>query len=429
MPQLSTLVRTIVFALTALVGLGLGGPRAAEGQVFSGDPFAGGAFAAGPPPFFSGGFWNRRPNLTFPSPMVLSERLWIRGEYLYWDSDGMESPALVTTAAAGTPIDDAGVLGVAGTRTLFGGNLNDDEASGLRIRSGFWVTPEQTFAIESEYFALLGGLDDSFNSRGRSETVIARPFFDVGPDAPAQESSRVIRFPGAADGSLAVEVDTDLKSYLINGRVALAPSLPRHANGHRDRIDWIIGYRHLDLDDRIRIDQSTTTDAGSSSATDRFSTSNEFNGLQWGIVHQTHLRRLWVESLIRVAAGNNTQQAHISGRTTTSTAGGGTDSFDGGVLALASNSGGFERDQFTLIPELGFTLGGHVTDWLDLSIGYTVLYYPNVVRAGNIIDTDVNSGLLPPPADPLTGASRPRFRFIESDYLAHGLSLGAELRF
>ncbi len=82
-----------------------------------------------------------------------------------------------------------------------------------------------------------------------------------------------------------------------------------------------------------------------------------------------------------------------------------------------------------MIPEIGLTLGIRVTDWLDATIGYTALYYPNVVRPGDQIDTDVNRNLLPPEVNPFTGALRPQFHFVESDYLAHGLTLGAELRF
>lgn len=429
MSYLHASLRIALLALFTLGGLCFVGLDRAQGQYApstTSDPYRTSGNGAG---IFTGGVLGRGvPGFALPSPMVLSERLWIRGEYLNWHSDGMESPILVTTSNPGTALGDAGVLDVAGTRSLFGGNLNDDRASGLRVRGGFWITPQQTFAIEAEYFGLLDGLDDSFDSRGRNEAIIARPFFDVGGDGPAQENAQVVRFPGEIAGRLTADVDTDLSSFLVNGRIALCPGMPCHPNGHRDRIDWIVGYRHIDLDDRVRLDESLSTDLGTLTINDRFATSNEFNGLQLGIVHQTHMRRLWLESVLRVAVGNNTQSVRVSGATTR-VEDGETDAFNGGVFALPSNSGSFQREQFTLIPELGVTLGTHLTDWLDISVGYTVLYYPNVVRAGNVIPTDLNPGQFPPPLDPLTGASRPVFRFIESDYLAHGFSLGAELRF
>ena len=82
-----------------------------------------------------------------------------------------------------------------------------------------------------------------------------------------------------------------------------------------------------------------------------------------------------------------------------------------------------------MIPEVGVRLGLRVTDRLSASVGYSVIYFPNVVRAGDQVDTDLNPGLVPPEAVPLTGALRPRFRFVESDYWAHGLTLGGELAF
>ena len=81
-----------------------------------------------------------------------------------------------------------------------------------------------------------------------------------------------------------------------------------------------------------------------------------------------------------------------------------------------------------MVPEVGLTAGLRVTDWLYGTIGYSVLYYPNVVRAGDHIDRDVNPNLIPP-EQPISGALRPQFRFVETDYWAHGLNLGAEFRF
>jgi hypothetical protein len=423
--------RTAIIALSLMAALGIANDAKAQyssAQYPSAQPYVD-QYPGTPQYQGPSGLLNQPfPNLNLPGPMLLSERLWVRGEYLLWQSEGMDSPPLITTGAAGVSVNDAGVLGVPGTRTVFGGNLNDDSVNGIRMRGGFWITPQQTFAIETEYFSLLGGLDDSFNSRGRPENIFARPFFDVGGDAPAQENAQVIRYPGQFDGHITAAVDTDLDSILVNGRIALCPGMTCGPTGHRDHVDWIVGYRRLDLDDSIVIDEAIKTTEGQLLTRDSFVTSNEFNGLQLGVAHQTNLQRIWLESLLRVAVGNNTQRATISGFTSR-TENGTTDTFGSGVFALPGNSGTFERDQFTMIPEIGLTLGVRLTDWLDATVGYTVLYYPNVVRAGSIIDTDLNPGAFPPPLDPLTGAARPRFQFIETDYLAHGLSLGAELRF
>ena len=177
-----------------------------------------------------------------------------------------------------------------------------------------------------------------------------------------------------------------------------------------------------------RCDWQVPNTPGTIVIADRFETTNEFHGLQLGAIYQAHFRRLWLESLLRVALGNNTQTVRIGGSTAI-TENGVTDNFSGGLLAQRTNSGSHQRDVFTMIPEVGLTLGIRLTDWLDATAGYSVVYLPAVVRGG----TDRHRREPQPArrlrAKPFSGALRPRFRFVESDYLAHGLNFGAELRF
>lgn len=365
-----------------------------------------------------------------PGPMSISERLWVRAEYLYWWTEGMELPALVTTSPAGTAQDQAAILGEPGTEVLFGGgSINDDAVSGARFRSGFWLTQQGTFAIESEYFQLLGAQDDGFSASSDGSTILGRPFFDI---TNGRETAQLVSFPDLVAGDLRITSDSDLKSLLINGRAGLCPVGLCNVHGDPDRVDWIVGYRYLDLDDQIsfveNLNSLVPNTPGTVAIRESFHTSNEFNGLQLGIIHQAKFRRAWLESLLRVAIGNNTQTVNIGG-TTAITEDGVTENFASGLLAQRSNIGKYEREEFTMIPEVGLTFGFHLTEWLDATVGYTMLYFPNVVRAGDQIDTDVNPNLLAPEADPFTGALRPRQRYIESEYWAQGLSLGAELRF
>ena len=365
-----------------------------------------------------------------PTPMMLSERLWLRLEYLHWKPDGMDIPALVTSSPAGTDQFDAGVLGEPGTNVRLGGKINDDGTSGIRWRSGFWLTPQGTFAIEGEYFELLGDQNDGFRS-GPGSGIVARPFFDNAPNR-SFETAQLINFPDVVNGSLRVSSSSGLRSALINGRVAMCPLGGCNPYGHRDRVDWIIGYRHLELKDSLSISESLESAIvnapGTIAINEKFATRNRFNGLQLGMVHQTHLKRAWLESMLRVAIGTNSQKVNISG-TTAITEAGTTERFSGGLLAQTSNIGKHERDEFTMIPEVGITLGFHLTDWLDATIGYTALYFPNVVRPGDQISTDLNSNQFPERTNPFTGPLRPEFQFRTTDYLVHGLSIGGELRF
>ena len=81
-----------------------------------------------------------------------------------------------------------------------------------------------------------------------------------------------------------------------------------------------------------------------------------------------------------------------------------------------------------MIPEFGLTLGFRFTRRFHGTIGYSVVYFPNVVRAGDQIDRDLNPTLFAPETA-FVGAPRPTFRFEDTSFYAHGLNLGGEFRF
>jgi hypothetical protein len=62
-------------------------------------------------------------------------------------------------------------------------------------------------------------------------------------------------------------------------------------------------------------------------------------------------------------------------------------------------------------------------------VGYTFLYWGEVLRAGNQIDQVVNTNLLPPATGPVSGPLRPAARLADSSFWAQGISLGLELNF
>jgi hypothetical protein len=81
-----------------------------------------------------------------------------------------------------------------------------------------------------------------------------------------------------------------------------------------------------------------------------------------------------------------------------------------------------------MVPEFGATVGYQLTRRLRATLGYSLIYWGNVVRPGDQIDLDVNPNLLPPENVPFSGALRPQFQFVQTDYWVHGLSYGAEFR-
>ena len=59
--------------------------------------------------------------------------------------------------------------------------------------------------------------------------------------------------------------------------------------------------------------------------------------------------------------------------------------------------------------------------------GYTFMYFSQIARAGDQIDTVVNPNLIPPPIS--GGANRPAFNFRPSDLVLQGITLGGEYSF
>lgn len=363
-----------------------------------------------------------------PSAEVLRDRLYLRTEYLRWKGEGMNVPVLVSGSSDGTPLADAAVLGEPNTTVLFGGSeINDESVGGIRTRGGFWIRQDATVGLEAEYF----GLEDqrsSFATASDGSVILGIPYFDI---VNGTEAAQLVSYPGEVSGAVQVAGQSELRSYLINGRIALVPPGVMSIDGPADRVDWILGYRHLDLDDTLTIAhqiESLTVASTGRSAVDSFSTSNDFDGLQLGFVHEAIFRRVWIESLLRVAIGSNQQRVSIAGSTSDTDAGVTTE-YSGGLFAQRTNIGTWERDQFTMIPEVGLTLGVRLTDCLHATVGYSLIYFPNVVRAGDQIDRDLNPNLFPPEASPFSGAGRPQFTFVEDNYWAQGLSVGGELRF
>jgi len=116
----------------------------------------------------------------------------------------------------------------------------------------------------------------------------------------------------------------------------------------------------------------------------------------------------------------------ISGTTVFTSPGGAPVTQQGGLLALPTNIGTYSRDQFSVIPQIGFNVGRQLTNNFRVFVGYTFMYWSNVVRPGDQIDPVINPTQLPTAAGPgtLVGPARPAFAFHESSLWAQGVNVG-----
>lgn len=354
------------------------------------------------------------------------ENFYVRAEYLMWWTDGLRLPPLITTSPNGTPRAQAGVLGETGTRVLNPGSVNNDSHSGLRIRVGGWLGG---IGVGGDYY----GLDDQVARQTATSTgdpILARPFFDI---LNGQETAELVAFPGVVTGTVSMDARTEFDSFGLHLRFNLCcGDWSVNACGHDGyRLDGFIGYRYARLHDQLVMREDLTSadpqNPGSFRIRDQFVTENKFHGGELGIQYQRQRGRLMLEFLSKLALGNNHQKVGIDGSTSISTGAVNVD-FPSGILAQRTNMGSYTRDEFAVLPEIGATVGYQVTPRLKLTLGYTLVYFSNVVRAGDQVDLDVNPNLFPPEAVPFAGPLRPQFAYQETDFWAQGLSVGGDFR-
>lgn len=375
---------------------------------------------------------------------------WVQLDYLNWWNHGMRVPPLVTTSPIDTTQARAGVLGQDGTTILLGHNeFLDGPRSGGRIRFGTWIDTCRIFGVEGEYFGLGDDSLSSISSSAANGTpILARPFFNINPrndatdlpDPPAREDSELVSFPNVLAGSVRVDMVTSFLGGGARARFNLScngcPAGPCNPFPDYSRIDLLLGYRFLRLREGIVIREDLTAldGAGPQLADQRFqifdsfATRNEFHGGEIGAVWEVRRCNWSLETLGRIAMGNNHQTVTIRGQTQTTNPNGGVSTATGGLLAQRTNIGEHTRDVFAVVPELGVNLGWFITPRLRATVGYSFIYFGRVVRPGDHIDTDVNPDLLPPEASPFTGSLRPRFAFRDSDFWAHGWNVGMDYR-
>jgi hypothetical protein len=345
------------------------------------------------------------------------------GEYLLWWIKDPRLPPLVTTG----PVASQGILGMPGTVVLFGGSHVDmEERSGGRFTLGSWLDPCQTWGLEGTFF-FLGERASRFGATSDQFLLLARPFFNVNTGT---QFAEIVTAPGRAAGGIGILLPSELWGAEAN----LRRNVCRGCNG---RFDLLAGFRYLDLHEGVNIlEMGTVLPGGGQFAgstfrvADNFDTRNQFYGGQLGAETELRRGRWFVNCRGKVALGANHETVNIVGTQTLTAPAGGVDRFRGGLLALPSNSGHFTRDHFAVVPEAGVNVGCQITGGLRAYVGYTFLYWNNVLRPGDQIDRVLDVNQIPnfmpgPPA----GQVRPVVPFRQTDFWAQGINFGLEWRY
>jgi hypothetical protein len=356
--------------------------------------------------------------------------LWAEAEYLLWWMKGNALPPLITASPAGTSAAQAGVLGTPTTTVLFGGtHVNDEVRSGFRFTVGGWLDDCHKLGVEGDFF-MLESEGTGFVASSTGSPILARPFFNAFTGRP---DAQLIAFPGLLSGTVSARSES---TGLLGADALLRCNL---CCGCNSRLDVVGGFRYLRLSDHLGMDENLVTTSATNPnfvplgtsivLADQFDTRNEFYGFNLGLKGSVR-RGPWVlQGLAQLAVGDNREVVSISGATTVTVPGAAPVTSAGGLLALPSNIGRFGKDRVEVIPEFGARIGYQVSSRLQVFAGYTLLYWPDVLRPGTEVDPVVNPTLLPGSPIPPSGAQRPMPLLNNTSFWAQGIDLGFELRF
>ncbi len=369
----------------------------------------------------------------FESPS--ETRFWLRSEYVaWWTKDAPLPTPLVTT---GSPSDTVpGALGQPNTQVLYGGdNVNMGVASGWRLDLGVWLDHEQRFGLEAGFFILQRqGSGFGAFSDDNGNPVLGRPVTIAGGGGP---SAYLDSFPGNLAGGVIVTNTSEFFGYEFNG-------LAKILQTDHFRLDGIFGFRYLNLNESLEVDDQvypltsgSLTFLGAAVPTsstlydfDRFATTNNFYGGQLGTRMEWSWGRWSVDLTTKVALGTTQERAIVSGGTTVFPASGPGTSATGGILATSANIGEYYQSPFAIVPELDLNLAFAITPHFSARIGYTFIYWSNVLRPGDQVNSTVSPNLIPSdPSYGSAGPNQPQYQASTTSYWAQGLNVGLDFHF
>ncbi len=363
-------------------------------------------------------------------------RWYMSGEYLMWWSKGANLPILATTG----PAASNGILGNPGVVPIIGGGqIGQSMSSGFRFNTGYWFNPCHDWGIDANFFFLSDPTTTQTVS-SNNYPLIARPFAAPntvstaipGITVPGQ-FAELTAAPGVGTGSVAV----NYTSFLWGADI----SLRRHwLDNGVSSLDWILGYRYLNLNENLNIYENFSGAAGTNFAGvngtiyDQFHTTNSFNGGQVGLIFNRHVGRWTLNAVGKVALGATYSSVDINGGLAQYGPNFINTTVPGGLLALNSNIGHHSQTNFSVVPEFGINLGYDVTPHMRVMLGYTFLYWTGVMRPGDQINPVLDLKRIPVLSDPKYFPSianvnsintvQPNVLMKKTDFAAQGINFG-----
>ncbi len=350
---------------------------------------------------------------------------WVDADFLLYYIKHQPLTGLLITTGDATSLT-GGALTDKSTSVLFGNNnLNMGVFPGGRISAG-WQPDGAPFAVETSAFYLppqFNRFAVASNANGNPLIAIPVNLFGV------NETALRISDPGLFSGSVSTEAKSEMWGAEINGARDWITS-PQSAVG------MLLGFRFLDLRESFKLATNSmdTSDGNSQTSFDSFGTENRFYGVQLGARCSWRQDRLSISLFDKVGLGITDEHLTINGMRSgastacscLSTAGFlTTPSSTSGIFTSSGNSGKFDRDSFGVIDEVGINLTFEIFENVAATMGYSFLFWSDVVRPGNQINRVVAPDGVTPPAVAIVPGPLNR----TSTFWAQGVSFGLEFRY
>ncbi len=308
---------------------------------------------------------------------------------------------------------------------------------GGRIGGGMWLDPCHKNGIDLNYFFVGPATRDFFAATSAAFPTLLRPYVVINQPVAGGIATPPGR-PNFADivaqNGDAGNVTVHTYSFLTGAEANYRRNILANCN---TSLDMLLGFRYMNLTESISITENgsqTIPGAGTTTGglNDSFRTTNNFFGPQWGFVVQKQWGPWSVDWLTKIGVGDNYSVVSIHGSASFTNP---TAAFNQGLFTQASNIGDWNTHHFSVLGEMGLNIGYNITPRLRLSVGYSGMYWSNVLRPGDQIDPIVDETLVPkPPGTPASfqplhpSDPHPVVSFKRSDYYAHGLNFGMTFR-
>jgi hypothetical protein len=307
-------------------------------------------------------------------------------DYLYWFPRKSSLPPLVTSGNAADPLPAA--LGRPSTQVLLQGTgLEEDHLQGGRLTLGVGTDSGGDWSFLVTAFLLEQGKRSlTFGSDASGTTVLGRPFFNL---ATGNEDADRFAIAGAQSGAVNV---SQLRRFYGGDADAYYENLCSDDT----RLFWLAGVKVLTLDESLNFARRSTALAGASvgtviSQSENLAASNRFYGGQVGAQYEFRLGPVFLQATGKVALGVVDVNPNLTAFTLTSTPTTGVTLIPNqGLYVSPSTAGRSHRTKFAVSPEANFRLGFDFNDWVRLSAGYTFIGLTETVRAGDLINRNVN---------------------------------------